>query len=58
MVTFFVQIQDYFYAVLNEPDSYSFVNCMVSPGFDVNDCKIIDSTDLISKFDDIVKRHK
>jgi predicted cupin superfamily sugar epimerase len=39
-----------FGAYLNEPDSFTLMGCMVSPGFDFKDFKLLNKNELISKY--------
>jgi predicted cupin superfamily sugar epimerase len=39
-----------FGAYLNEPDSFTLIGCMVSPGFDFKDFKLLDKNELISQY--------
>lgn len=44
---------------VNEDGSYSFVSCVVAPGFDFRDFELFSSEDLLvdySEFEEVIKR--
>ena len=56
---FLVSANTIFGSSVNEADSYSFVSCVVAPGFDFRDFELFTSEELLkdySEFEDIIKR--